>query len=95
MFPFLISANHLGALLTLLICNVQELNMDMFEEQFKTKAQGPPADLSTLKVKVAQKAPAKVSLMDTNKAKNLAITLRKGGRSPKDICIAIETYGPP
>ncbi|XP_062303244.1 formin-like protein 1 isoform X2 [Osmerus eperlanus] len=69
-----------------------ELNMDMFEEQFKTKAQGPPADLSTLKVKVAQKAPTKVSLMDSNKAKNLAITLRKGGLSPQDICIAIETY---
>lgn len=69
-----------------------ELNMDLFEEHFKTKAQGPPADLSTLKVKVAQKAPTKVSLIDGNKAKNLAITLRKAGMSPQDICTAIETY---
>uniref|UniRef100_A0A673XDR8 Formin like 1 n=1 Tax=Salmo trutta TaxID=8032 RepID=A0A673XDR8_SALTR len=69
-----------------------ELNMDAFEEQFKTKAQGPPAALSTLKVKVAQKAPSKVNLIEGNKAKNLAITLRKGGRSPTDICTAIETY---
>lgn len=67
--------------------------MEAFEEQFKTKAQGPPAALSTLKVKVAQKAPSKVSLIEGNKAKNLAITLRKGGRSPADICTAIETYG--
>uniref|UniRef100_A0A4W5PD17 Formin like 1 n=1 Tax=Hucho hucho TaxID=62062 RepID=A0A4W5PD17_9TELE len=70
-----------------------ELNMEAFEEQFKTKAQGPPAALSTLKVKVAQKAPSKVNLIEGNKAKNLAITLRKGGRSPADICTAIETYG--
>uniref|UniRef100_A0A8C8H422 Formin-like protein 1 n=1 Tax=Oncorhynchus tshawytscha TaxID=74940 RepID=A0A8C8H422_ONCTS len=69
-----------------------ELNMEVFEEQFKTKAQGPPAALSTLKVKVAQKAPSKVNLIEGNKAKNLAITLRKGGRSPADICTAIETY---
>ncbi|KAM6957584.1 formin-like protein 1 [Aplochiton taeniatus] len=69
-----------------------ELNMDIFEEHFKTKAQGPSADLSSLKVKVAQKAPTKVSLIDGNKAKNLAITLRKAGMSPQDICTAIETY---
>ena len=75
--------------------HVQELNMEMFEEQFKTKAQGAPSDLSTLKVKVAQKAPTKISLMDTNKAKNLAITLRKAGMSPDDVCVAIDTYGPP
>ncbi|XP_066498557.1 formin-like protein 1 [Hoplias malabaricus] len=68
-----------------------ELNMDLFAEQFKTKAQGPPTDLSKLKVK-AQKAPTKVSLMEANKAKNLAITLRKAGMSPADICTAIETY---
>lgn len=66
--------------------------MEMFEEQFKTKAQVPAADLSTLKVKVAQKAPSKVSLIEANKAKNLAITLRKAGMSPPAICTAIETY---
>uniref|UniRef100_A0A8C2DW67 Formin-like 1a n=1 Tax=Cyprinus carpio TaxID=7962 RepID=A0A8C2DW67_CYPCA len=69
-----------------------ELNMDLFAEQFKTKAQSPPTDLSKLKVKVAEKAPSKVSLLEANKAKNLAITLRKGGMSPNDICTAIERY---
>ncbi len=64
--------------------------MDVFAEQFKTKAQGPPTDLSKLKVKVVEKAPSKVSLLEANKAKNLAITLRKGGMSPNDICTAIE-----
>uniref|UniRef100_A0A8B9J905 Formin-like 1a n=1 Tax=Astyanax mexicanus TaxID=7994 RepID=A0A8B9J905_ASTMX len=68
-----------------------ELNMDLFAENFKTKAQGPPADLSKLKVK-AQKAPTKVSLLEANKAKNLAITLRKACMSPDKICTAIETY---
>lgn len=70
----------------------QMLNMDLFEEHFKTKAQGPPADISKLKVKVAEKAPAKVSLLEANKAKNLAITLRKGGMTPDAICTAIERY---
>uniref|UniRef100_A0A8B9HKQ9 Formin-like 1a n=1 Tax=Astyanax mexicanus TaxID=7994 RepID=A0A8B9HKQ9_ASTMX len=69
----------------------EELNMDLFAENFKTKAQGPPADLSKLKVK-AQKAPTKVSLLEANKAKNLAITLRKACMSPDKICTAIETY---
>ncbi|KAM7386996.1 hypothetical protein PAMA_009566 [Pampus argenteus] len=68
-----------------------ELNMDIFEEQFKTKAQGNPTELSTMKKK-AQKAPTKTSLIDPNKAKNLAITLRKGGMSPSKICPAIEMY---
>ncbi|KAK3553208.1 hypothetical protein QTP86_031815 [Hemibagrus guttatus] len=70
---------------------LQELNMDMFAEQFKTKAQGPPADIAKVKVK-AQKAPTKVSLLEANKAKNLAITLRKAGMSPADICTAIQNY---
>ncbi|KAK7167967.1 hypothetical protein R3I94_002126 [Phoxinus phoxinus] len=69
-----------------------EINMDLFAEQFKTKAQGPAPDLSKLKVKVAEKAPSKVSLLEPNKSKNLAITLRKGGMSPNDICTAIERY---
>ncbi|XP_017348031.1 formin-like protein 1 [Ictalurus punctatus] len=70
---------------------LQELNMDIFAEQFKTKAQGGPSDLSKLKVK-ASKPPTKVSLLEANKAKNLAITLRKAGMSPADICTAIQTY---
>lgn len=65
--------------------------MDIFEEQFKTRAQGPPADLSKVKKK-PQKAPSKTSLIEVNKAKNMAITLRKGGMKPGSICTAIETY---
>uniref|UniRef100_A0A4W5Q9P2 Formin like 1 n=1 Tax=Hucho hucho TaxID=62062 RepID=A0A4W5Q9P2_9TELE len=68
-----------------------ELNMDAFEEQFKTKAQTAPADVGTLRAKVALKIPSKVSLLEPNRAKNLAITLRKGGMATSDICTAIET----
>ncbi|NXJ99556.1 FMNL1 protein, partial [Corythaixoides concolor] len=71
---------------------LQELDMSDFEEQFKTKAQGPGVDISALKVKATQKVPSKVTLMESNRAKNLAITLRKGGCSIQDICTAIETY---
>nr|XP_021395572.1 formin-like protein 1 [Lonchura striata domestica] len=71
---------------------LQELDMSDFEEQFKTKAQGPALDISALKAKATQKAPSKVTLMESNRAKNLAITLRKAGRSIQDICTAIETY---
>uniref|UniRef100_A0A674JRC3 Formin like 1 n=1 Tax=Terrapene triunguis TaxID=2587831 RepID=A0A674JRC3_9SAUR len=70
----------------------QELDMNDFEEQFKTKAQGPSLDISTLKVKAVQKAPSKVTLIESNRAKNLAITLRKGGLSIDSICKAIQTY---
>ncbi|XP_068192142.1 formin-like protein 1 isoform X2 [Antennarius striatus] len=69
-----------------------ELNMDMFEEQFKTKSQGASANLSKVKKAVVQKSPSKTSFIDQNKAKNLAITLRKCGNNPFDICSAIETY---
>ncbi|XP_044855486.1 formin-like protein 1 isoform X3 [Mauremys mutica] len=71
---------------------LQELDMNDFEEQFKTKAQGPSLDISSLKVKAAQKAPSKVTLIESNRAKNLAITLRKGGLSIDSICKAIQTY---
>ncbi|CAK6972461.1 formin-like protein 1 [Scomber scombrus] len=62
--------------------------MDIFEEQFKTKAQGNPGDQFTMKKKAVQKT----SLINTNKAKNLAITLHKGRDTPFKICTAIETY---
>ncbi|XP_072535025.1 formin-like protein 1 [Salminus brasiliensis] len=71
---------------------LEELDMDEFAELFKTKAQAPPADIGTLKMKVAQKASNKVSLLEPNRAKNLAITLRKGGMDTNQICTAIETY---
>uniref|UniRef100_A0A087Y4W3 Formin like 1 n=1 Tax=Poecilia formosa TaxID=48698 RepID=A0A087Y4W3_POEFO len=71
---------------------LQELDMEAFEEQFKTKAQAPPVDLGTLKKKMARKTPSRVSIMEPNRAKNLAITLRKKCVATSDICSAIETY---
>ncbi|KAM9425920.1 formin-like protein 1 isoform 1-T1 [Pholidichthys leucotaenia] len=71
---------------------LEELNMDAFEEQFKTKAQSTPVDLGTIKMKMAHKSPSKVSIMEPNRAKNLAITLRKEGMAASDICCAIEKY---
>uniref|UniRef100_A0A670YQJ6 Formin like 1 n=2 Tax=Pseudonaja textilis TaxID=8673 RepID=A0A670YQJ6_PSETE len=71
---------------------LQELDMSDFEEQFKTKAQGPNKEFSSTKAKTLQKAPAKVSLIECNRAKNLAITLRKGGLDVDSICKAIQTY---
>ncbi|XP_008836464.1 formin-like protein 1 isoform X3 [Nannospalax galili] len=71
---------------------LQELDMNDFEEHFKTKSQGPSLDLSALKGKAAQKAPTKATLIEANRAKNLAITLRKGNLGADRICQAIETY---
>lgn len=68
------------------------MDMEAFEEQFKTKAQAPPVDLGNLKKKMAGKTPSRVSLMEPNRAKNLAITLRKKCVATSDICNAIETY---
>lgn len=65
--------------------------MDMFAEHFKTRAQGNTTDVSNIKKKVVQKAPSKLSLIEANKAKNLSISLRKGGMNPSAICTAIET----
>ncbi|XP_072105650.1 formin-like protein 1 isoform X2 [Mobula birostris] len=71
---------------------LQELNMTEFEEKFKTKAQGSSVNINTMKIKVSQKASSKVSLIESNRAKNLAITLRKGGLSSDEICKAIEDF---
>ncbi|XP_029428405.1 formin-like protein 1 isoform X2 [Rhinatrema bivittatum] len=71
---------------------LQELDMSDFEEQFKTKAQGTSAPRSGLGVKTAQKPPSKVTLIEANRAKNLAITLRKGGLTIDSICKAIQAY---
>lgn len=68
--------------------------MATFEEHFKTKAQPAPVVLGTLKMKPAPRTPTRVSLMEPNRAKNLAITLRKEGVAASDICCAIETYVP-
>lgn len=64
--------------------------MDEFEEMFKTKAQGQAIDITMNKQKVIQKGPNKVTLLDSNRAKNLAITLRKVGKTPEEICKAIQ-----
>lgn len=65
-----------------------------FEEQFKTKSQMDPVDVGTLKMKLVHKTPSKVSLIEPNRAKNLAITLRKEGlaATSTNICSTIETY---
>lgn len=64
--------------------------MDEFEEIFKTRAQGPAIDVTSSKQKSIQKVPNKVSLLDSNRAKNLAITLRKVGKTPEEICKSIQ-----
>ncbi|KAG5837959.1 hypothetical protein ANANG_G00218650 [Anguilla anguilla] len=71
---------------------LEELDLDKFEELFKTRAQGPVIDLSGPKTKVSQKAANKVTLLDANRSKNLAITLRKANKSSEEICRAIQTF---
>lgn len=73
---------------------MQELDLERFEELFKTRAQGPIVDLSCTKNKVAAKAVNKVTLLDANRSKNLAITLRKANKTTEEICKAIEKYTP-
>ncbi|XP_048033268.1 formin-like protein 3 isoform X1 [Megalobrama amblycephala] len=71
---------------------LEELDLEKFEELFKTKAQGPVVDLSCSKSKVSQKAINKVQLLDANRSKNLAITLRKANKTTEEICKAIQTF---
>ncbi|NXY26433.1 FMNL3 protein, partial [Atrichornis clamosus] len=71
---------------------LQDLDLERFEELFKTKAQGPALDLVCAKSKAAQKVATKVTLLEANRAKNLAITLRKAGRGADEICRAIHTF---
>ncbi|OWK00186.1 FMNL2 [Cervus elaphus hippelaphus] len=71
---------------------LEDLNVDEFEEIFKTKAQGPAIDLSSSKQKITQKGSNKVTLLEANRAKNLAITLRKAGKTAEEICKAIHVF---
>uniref|UniRef100_A0A3Q1F6Y9 Formin-like 3 n=1 Tax=Acanthochromis polyacanthus TaxID=80966 RepID=A0A3Q1F6Y9_9TELE len=71
---------------------LEELDLERFEELFKTRAQGPVVDLSCTKNKVAQKVVNKVTLLDANRSKNLAITLRKANKTTEEICKAIEKF---
>lgn len=73
---------------------MQELDLEKFEELFKTRAQGPMVDLSCMKSKVSQKVVNKVTILDANRSKNLAITLRKANKTTEEICKAIEKYAP-
>uniref|UniRef100_A0A8C8RWH2 Formin like 3 n=1 Tax=Pelusios castaneus TaxID=367368 RepID=A0A8C8RWH2_9SAUR len=70
----------------------QDLDLDKFEELFKTKAQGPALDLVCTKNKASHKTASKVTLLEANRAKNLAITLRKAGRGTEEICKAIHMF---
>ncbi|KAM6958360.1 formin-like protein 2 isoform 2-T2 [Tautogolabrus adspersus] len=70
---------------------LQDLDVEGFEELFKTKAQGPAVDLTLSRQKLPQKV-ASISLLEANRAKNLAITLRKAGQGPEIICRAIHTF---
>lgn len=72
--------------------HVQELDLEKFEELFKTRAQGPIVDLICTKSKAAQKVVNKVTILDSNRSKNLAITLRKANKTTEEICKAIEKY---
>lgn len=74
------------------VTRVQELDLERFEELFKTRAQGPIVDICCTKSKVAQKTVNKVTLLDANRSKNLAITLRKANKTTEEICKAIEKY---
>ena len=69
---------------------MQELDLERFEDLFKTKAQGPVVDLISNKSKVSQKVINKVTLLDSNRSKNLAITLRKAHKTTEEICKAIQ-----
>ncbi|XP_058472791.1 formin-like protein 2 [Solea solea] len=71
---------------------LQDLDMEGFEELFKTKAQGPALDLTLSRQKLPQKVASKVSLLEANRAKNLAITLRKAGQGSEVICRAIQMF---
>uniref|UniRef100_A0A668ST36 Formin-like protein 3 n=1 Tax=Oreochromis aureus TaxID=47969 RepID=A0A668ST36_OREAU len=71
---------------------LEELDLERFEELFKTRAQGPVVDVSCTKSKVAHKAANKVTLLDANRSKNLAITLRKANKTTEEICKAIEKF---
>ena len=71
---------------------LKELDMSLFEEEFKTRAQNDDAD-KILKKKLAQAAKkCGTTLIDTNRARNLAITLRKIKLNTEEICRAVYNY---
>nr|CAB3246530.1 formin-like protein 2 [Phallusia mammillata] len=68
------------------------IDMNDFEEMFKTRAQDTEADkLRLQKLAEAQQRRGQ-SLIDVNRARNLAITLRKIGLGTDDICRSVYSY---
>ena len=71
---------------------LNEVDMAPFEEIFKTRAQDSQAD-QILKKKLAEALKKQgTSLIDTNRARNLAITLRKIGLNTDEICRSVYNY---
>ena len=70
---------------------LSEIDMTTFEEIFKTRAQDSEADAERMK-KLKEKASRGTSLIDTSRARNLAITLRKIALSTDEICRAVYSY---
>ena len=70
---------------------LNEIDMSPFEEIFKTRAQDSSADAARME-KIKNKAKRGESLIDTNRARNLAITLRKIGLDTNEICRAVYSY---
>jgi len=71
---------------------LNRVDMEAFEEVFKTKAQDTEADRQRwLKMAEARKKRG-VSIIDVNRARNLSILLRKIGLSTEEICNALYTY---
>uniref|UniRef100_A0A8C4QD72 Formin-like 1a n=1 Tax=Eptatretus burgeri TaxID=7764 RepID=A0A8C4QD72_EPTBU len=69
---------------------LKELDMDKFEEMFKTRAQAPPRESKDHKSSGKARGPARASLIDPNRAKNMAIMLRRAGQPADDIVAAIK-----
>nr|XP_039251877.1 formin-like protein 2 isoform X1 [Styela clava] len=71
---------------------LNELDMNAFEEIFKTRAQDSDADKLRMKKLTEAKQKRGMSLIDVNRARNLSITLRKIGLSTDEICRAVYSY---
>lgn len=71
---------------------LNELDMNAFEELFKTRAQDTEADKLRMKKIAEAQQKRGTSLIDVNRARNLSITLRKIGLSTDEICRAVYSY---
>jgi len=72
---------------------INMLNMEQFEEMFKTKAQDSAENRQRLQRFVEQKKNKRgITIIDTNRARNLSILLRKIGMTTDEICQALYSY---